>query len=46
MQKNGSINIKMELKQIRCKSTEWIRLAQDRDQRVALVNTIMKFPGS
>jgi hypothetical protein len=34
-------NIKTVLKNILCESVEWIRLAQDRYQWRALVNTIM-----
>jgi hypothetical protein len=32
-------NIKMDLREIECGSMDWINLAQDRDQRRALVNT-------
>jgi hypothetical protein len=32
-------NIKMGLREIRCGGMEWIDLAQDRDQRRAVVNT-------
>jgi hypothetical protein len=34
-------NIKMELREIRWDSVEWIDLAQDKDKRRALVNTVM-----
>jgi hypothetical protein len=34
-------NIKMDLREIGWDSREWIELAQDRDQRWALVNTVM-----
>jgi hypothetical protein len=34
-------NIKMDLKEIECGDMDWINLADDRDQRQALVNTIM-----
>jgi hypothetical protein len=32
----------MDLKEIELDGTDWIHLAQDRDQWLALVNTIMK----
>jgi hypothetical protein len=35
-------NIKMDLRRIRRDGTNWIDLAKDRDQRRALVNTVMK----
>jgi hypothetical protein len=35
-------NIKMDLREVRWESMEWIDLAQDRDRWRALVNTIMK----
>jgi hypothetical protein len=34
-------NIKMDLREIGWDGMDWIDLAQDRDQRRALVNTIM-----
>jgi len=34
-------NIKMEIKEVRCKGTGWIRVAQDRDRWRALVNAVM-----
>jgi hypothetical protein len=34
-------NIKTDLKEIVCEGVHWIQLAQDRDQRWILVNTIM-----
>jgi hypothetical protein len=34
-------NIKMDLREIRWSSIDWINLAQDRDQWRALVNTVM-----
>jgi hypothetical protein len=34
--------IRMDLKETGCGSIEWIQLAQDRDRRWALVNTVMK----
>ncbi|PNF16194.1 hypothetical protein B7P43_G17976, partial [Cryptotermes secundus] len=37
-------NIKMDLREIGCNGIDWIDLAQDRDQRRALVNTVMNLP--
>jgi hypothetical protein len=37
-------NIKMDLREIGWGGTDWIDLAQDRDQGRALVNTVMNFP--
>jgi hypothetical protein len=34
-------NIKMDFREIRWCGMDWIDLAQDRDQRRALVNTVM-----
>jgi hypothetical protein len=34
-------NIKMELRRIRWDAIEWIDLAEDREQWMALVNTVM-----
>jgi hypothetical protein len=34
-------NIKMDLKEMRWDGTDWIDLAQDRDQWRALVNTVI-----
>jgi hypothetical protein len=34
-------NIKMDLREIRLGNMDWIDLVQDRDQRRALVNTVM-----
>jgi hypothetical protein len=34
-------NIKMDLREIEWDGMDWIDLAQDRDQRMVLVNTIM-----
>ena len=34
-------NIKMYLQEVGCGGTDWIELAQDRDRRQALVNTVM-----
>jgi hypothetical protein len=34
-------SIRIDLKEIRWKSVDWIRLAQDRDQWRALVNMVM-----
>jgi hypothetical protein len=35
-------NIKMDLEEIRWDGVDWIDLAQDRDQWMTLVNTVMK----
>jgi hypothetical protein len=37
------VNIKMYLREIRCGGVDWIDLDQDKDQRRALVNTIINF---
>jgi hypothetical protein len=34
--------IKMGIKEIGCDDMDWIHLAKDRDQKRALVNTVMK----
>ena len=34
-------NIKMDLKEMRCESMDWIELAEDRDGWRALVNAVM-----
>jgi hypothetical protein len=34
-------NIKMDLREIGWDGVDWIEMAQDRDQRKALVNTVM-----
>jgi hypothetical protein len=34
-------NIKMDLQEVRCGSTDWIELAQDRERWQALVNAVM-----
>jgi hypothetical protein len=34
-------NIKMDLREIRWDGMDWLDLAQDRDQLMALVNTVM-----
>jgi hypothetical protein len=34
-------NIKMDLSEIGCDGIDWIDLAEDRDKRTALVNTVM-----
>jgi hypothetical protein len=39
-------NIRMDLGEIVCEVADWIHLPQDRDQRQALVNTVMKLPVS
>jgi hypothetical protein len=36
-------NIKMDLREIEWDGMDWIKLAQDRDQWRALVNTVMNF---
>jgi hypothetical protein len=36
-------NIKIDLRKIGWNGMEWIDLAQDRDQRRALVNAVMNF---
>jgi hypothetical protein len=36
-------NIRMDLRETGWKCVDWLHLAQDRDQRRALVNTVMKF---
>jgi len=36
-------NIKMDLHELGCESTEWIELVQDRDRWRALVNAVMNF---
>jgi hypothetical protein len=35
------VNIRMDLKETDWESVDWIRLAQERDQQQALVNTVM-----
>jgi len=35
-------NIRMDLRTIRWEGVDWIHLAQDSDQRRAIVNTVMK----
>jgi hypothetical protein len=34
-------NVKMDLREIGCGSTDWINMAQDREQWRVLVNTVM-----
>ena len=34
-------NIKMDLREVICRSTDWIELAEDRDRWRALVNAVM-----
>jgi hypothetical protein len=36
----------MDPRKIRCENVDWIRLAQGRDQWLALVNTVMNLPVS
>jgi hypothetical protein len=36
-------NIKMELQEVGCGGTDWIKLAQDRENWQALVNKVMNF---
>jgi hypothetical protein len=40
--RRGLDNIKIDLREIGCDGVDWIDLAQDRDQWMALVNTVMK----
>jgi heme/copper-type cytochrome/quinol oxidase subunit 4 len=35
------INIRMDLREIRWEVMDWLHMSQDKDQRWALVNTIM-----
>jgi hypothetical protein len=37
-------NIKVDLSETEWDGTDWIDMAQDRDQWRALVNTVIKFP--
>jgi hypothetical protein len=39
-------NIKTDLREIGCGGMDWINLAGDRDQRRALVNTVINLPVS
>jgi hypothetical protein len=34
-------NIKMDLQEVGCRGMDWMKLAQDRDRCLALVNAIM-----
>jgi hypothetical protein len=34
-------NVKMDLREIRCDSMDWVNLGQDRNQWLALVNMVM-----
>jgi len=36
-------NIKMNPREVGCGSMDWIKLAQDRDSRCALVNAVINF---
>ena len=36
-------NIKMDLQEEGCRGMDWIKLAQDRDRWLALVNVVMNF---
>jgi len=36
-------NIKINLKELGCENVNWIHMAQDRVQWLALVNIVMKF---
>jgi hypothetical protein len=36
----------MDMREIECVGMDWIDVAQDRDRRRALVNTLMNFGGS
>jgi hypothetical protein len=33
--------IRMDLREVGCGSVDWVQLAQDRDRRLAVVNTVM-----
>jgi hypothetical protein len=39
----GRWNNKMDLNKIGCDNVEWVHLAQDRDYRSAVVNTVLNF---
>jgi hypothetical protein len=43
---NAWDNIKMDLREIEWDGMDWVDLAQDRDQWMALVNTVINLPGS
>jgi hypothetical protein len=43
--RRGEENIKMEVREIGWDGTNWIHLAEDRDRRRALVNTVMNYRG-
>jgi hypothetical protein len=38
------VNIKIDLKEMRCEGMDWIDVAEDRDRWQALVITLMKIP--
>lgn len=33
-------NIKMDLRQMRCEGVDWVKVAQDRNQRQAFISTV------
>jgi hypothetical protein len=35
-------NIRMDIRKIGCEGVDWIHLAQDRDQLLAVVNTVIE----
>ena len=37
------VNIKMDFQEVGCRDMDWIKLAQDRDRRQALMNALMNF---
>jgi hypothetical protein len=43
LEERGRIILKWKLREIRLDDMEWFHLAQDRDQRKVLVNTVMNF---
>jgi hypothetical protein len=39
---NGEKNIKIDIREIGWEGMDWIHMVQDRDHRLALVNTLIK----